>query len=104
VEDDSSGRGRRITRTSRGVQGAGCKTKIVKRRFQDQEDARTTPEDENSIEGACCVAAAPAAGAAEAAPPTGGEEPPAAAVAAAAAVVAAPSPSGKAAGRGQEGW
>ncbi len=33
----------------KGVQGAGCKTKIVKRRFQDQEDTRTTPEDGNSI-------------------------------------------------------
>ncbi len=35
----------------KGVQGACCKTKIVKRRFQDQEDARTTPGDENGIEG-----------------------------------------------------
>ena len=68
------------------VQGASGKTKIVKCRFQDKEDAGTTPEDENSIEGAGGTAATPAAGAAEAAPPACGEEPPAAAVAATAAV------------------
>ena len=58
------------------VQGASVKTKIVKCRFQDQEDAGTTPEDENSIEvaGGAAAAATPAAGAAEAAPPAGGEE------------------------------
>jgi hypothetical protein len=88
----------------KGVQGAGGKTKIVKLRFQDQEDAGTTPEDENGIEGAGGGAAAPAAGAAEAAPPAGGEQPAAAAAAAAPAATVAPSPSGKAAGRGQEGW
>ncbi len=69
----------------KGVQGAGCKIKVVKRRFKDQEDAGTTPEDENGIEGAGGAAAAPAAGAAEAAPPAGREEPPAAAAVAAAA-------------------
>jgi hypothetical protein len=41
----------------KGVQGASSKTKIVKRRFQDQEDARTTPEDENCIKGAGSAAA-----------------------------------------------
>ena len=72
------------------IQGASGKTKIVKCRFQDQEDAGTTPEDGNSIEGAGGTAATPAAGAAEAAPPARGEEPPAAAAAAAAA--ASPNP------------
>ena len=67
------------------VQGTRGKTKIVKCRFQDQEDTGTTPEDENSIEGAGGAAAMPAAGAAEAAPRACGEEPPAAAAAAAAA-------------------
>ena len=56
------------------VQGASVKTNIVKCRFQDQEDAGTPPEDENSIEGAGGAAATPAAGAAEAAPPACGEE------------------------------
>ena len=82
------------------VQGASVKTKIVKCRFQDQEDAGTTPEDENSIEGAGGAAATPAAGAAEAAPPACGEEPPAAAAAAAAA--ASPNPPEKAEGKGQK--
>ena len=59
------------------VQGASGKTKIVKCRFQDQEDAGRTPEDENCIEGAVGAAATPAAGAAEAAPPACWEEPPA---------------------------
>ncbi len=58
--------------TIKWVQGASRKTKIVKCRFQDQEDAETTPEDENGIEGAGAAAAAPAAGAAEAAPPACG--------------------------------
>jgi hypothetical protein len=78
----------------KAVQGASCKTKIVKHRFQDHDDIGTTPEDENGIEGAGGAAAAPAAGAAAAAPPAGGEEP---AAAAAAAATAAPNPSGKAA-------
>ncbi len=56
----------------KGVQGASGKTKIVKRQFQVQEDAWTTPEDENCIEGSGYAAAAPAAGAAEDAPPAGG--------------------------------
>ncbi len=44
------------------VQGTSGKTKIVKCRFQDQEDAGTTPEDENGIESRGGAAAAPAAG------------------------------------------
>ncbi len=58
----------------KGVQGASCypKTKIVKRRFKDQEDAGTTPKDEAGIEDAGGAAAAPAAGAAAAAPPPAG--------------------------------
>ena len=71
------------------VQGASVKTKLVKCRLQDQEDAGTTPEDENSIEGA--------GGAAH---PACGEEPPAAAAAAAAA--ASPNPPEKAGGKGQK--
>ncbi len=47
------------------VQGTSGKTKIVKCRFQDQEDAGTTPEDENGIESR----GGAAAGEAEAAPP-----------------------------------
>ncbi len=59
------------------VQGANCargypKTKIVKSRFEDQEDAGTTPKDEAGIEDAGGAAAAPAAGAAAAAPPPAG--------------------------------
>ena len=84
------------------VQSASGKTKIVKCRFKDQEDAGTTPEDENGIEGASGAAAAPAAGAAEAAPPACGEEPPVAAAAAAAAAAASPSPLGKAGGKGRK--
>ena len=64
------------------VQGASGKTKIVKCRFQDLDDAGTTPEDENSIEGA--------GGGRGCSPPACGEEPPAAAAAAAAA--ACPNP------------
>jgi len=42
----------------KGVQGASCcpKTKMVKRQFEDQEDAGTTPQDETGIDdagGAC---------------------------------------------------
>jgi hypothetical protein len=68
----------------KGVQGASGypKTKIVKRRFEDQEDAGTTPKDEAGIEDAGGAAAAPAAGAAAAAPPAG-------------AAVAAPPPAGR---------
>ncbi len=51
----------------KGVQGAsGCpKTKIIKRRFEDREDAGTTPKDETSMSG---TVTAPAA----AAPPQAG--------------------------------
>ena len=49
----------------KGVQGASCcpKTKMVKRQFENQEDAGTTPKDET------CIGAvtAPAAGVAAAA-------------------------------------
>jgi hypothetical protein len=50
----------------KGVQGASCcpKTKMVKRQFEDQEDAGTTPQDETGIDDAGGAAAAPAAGAA----------------------------------------
>jgi hypothetical protein len=50
----------------KGVQGASCcpKTKMVKRQFEDQEDAGTTPQDETGIDNAGGAAAAPAAGAA----------------------------------------
>ncbi len=86
------------------VQGVSGKTKIVKCQFQYQEDAGTTPEDENSIEG-MGAAAALAAGAAEAAPPACGELPPAAAAAAAASAAGARalSPPGKEGGKGTEG-
>ncbi len=55
----------------KGVQGSSCcpKTKMVKRRFEDQEDAGTTPQDETGIDDVGCATAAPAAGAAAAAPP-----------------------------------
>jgi hypothetical protein len=54
----------------KGVQGAsGCpKTKIFKRRLEDQEDAPTTPKDETSIEYAGGTVAAPVAAVAAAAP------------------------------------
>ena len=54
----------------KGVQGASVcpKTKIVKRRFEDQEDAGITPKDDASIKDAGGAAAAPAAVAAAAAP------------------------------------
>ncbi len=87
----------------KGVEGAGCKTKIVKRRFQDQEDAGTMPEDENSIEGAGGAAAAPAAGAAEAAPPAGGKEPPCS-CGCGCCCGRGPQPIRKGGGKGQEGW
>jgi hypothetical protein len=76
----------------KGIQGAsGCpKSKNIKRRFEDQEDAGTTPEDEPGIADAGAAAAAPAAGAAEAAPP--GEEPPAAPAPVRAPAEQAPSP------------
>ena len=85
-----------------GRQRQDQESKIVKCRFQDQEDAGTTPEDENSIEGAGGAAATPAAGAAEAAPPACGEEPPAEAAAASAAAAASPSPPEKAGGEGRK--
>ncbi len=84
----------------RGVHGASScpKPKIVKRRFKDQDDAGTTPDEDASSEGAAAAAsagaaaagaaaaggaaAAPAEGAVAAAAPAGGE----------AAEVAAPAP------------
>ncbi len=73
---------------SRGHQGgSGCpKTKIVKRLFEDQEDAGTTPKDEACIEDAGGAAAAPAPARQRLLPrwrcsgcsPAGGEEPAAA--------------------------
>jgi hypothetical protein len=50
----------------KGVQGASCcpKTKMVKRQFENQEDAGTTPQDETGIDDAGGAASAPAAGAA----------------------------------------